>query len=581
MQESLNNNLLRHSSVTDGGAESPGSVRPRSDVGTIVLHWLVVVAVVTSLLTGLRIAADATGAVISPIFEFMLPNGEVWTIHLFAGLGLFACSIAYVAYVARAAIARRNALGRIKPLTMPHAPARYRWQAVNVALHWLAFVAVSALTATGIALYAGYGGWIVPVHRVFALFLLAYVVVHSLAHFMYGGVWQLLRLFRPAALAKTGGARPYPLVIAGLVAILTAGSVAALDLSTRPTLIAHATRTPPNLDGRLDDAVWRDARPAVMPTHQGENTEGFMQSTVEVRAAYDDENIYFAFRWSDPTRSLMRLPLKKEADGWHILGSRVKTADVIDYYEDKIAILFATQPAFGGAATTHMGKRPLSDKPGAANARGLHYTVDGTILDMWQWKAARGGMLGHVDDMFVGPAIEPNEAQTAGTERYSAGYLPDPGQSTYVYNYKARPGAGYDAAVDVPRLPTDYRATLTAMGNIPASPEASNDDGSVWWLTNATSAPYSPELDATIPAGTIIPSVLNIKEYQGDRADIKGGAHYENGFWTLEASRKRDTGSVHDMSFAPGRTAYVYLSVFDHAQTRHTRHQRPIVLDLR
>lgn len=580
MHGSVNKNGSPNPNVPDRNAADRDAVRPRSDVGTIVLHWLVVAAVVASLLTGLRIAADATGAVISPIFEFMLPNGEVWTIHLFAGLGLFACGTAYVVYVVRAALARRNALSRIKPLTMPRAPARYRWQAVNVALHWLAYVAVCALAATGIALYVGYGGWIVPVHRVFALFLLAYVVVHSLAHFMYGGVWQLLRLFRPARLAKSDVARPYPLVAACLVAVLTAGGVAALDLSTRPTLIAHATRTPPTLDGRLDDAVWGDARPAVMPTQQGENTEGFMQSTVEVRAAYDDETIYFAFRWNDATRSLMRLPLKKEADGWHVLGSRVETADVIDYYEDKLAILFATEPAFGGAATTHMGKRPLPGKPGAANGRGLHYTVDGTILDMWQWKASRGGMLGHVDDMFVGPAIEPSEAQAAGKERYSAGYLPDPGQSSYVYNYKARPGAGYDVAVDLMRLPADYRATLAAMGDIPSSPEASNDDGSVWWLTNATSVPYSPELDATIPVGTIIPGVLNIKEYEGDRADIKGGAHYENGFWTLEASRKRDTGSVHDMSFAPGRTAYVYVSVFDHVQTRHTRHERPIVLEL-
>lgn len=511
----------------------------------------------------------------------MLPNGEVWTIHLFAGLSLFAGSSAYVVYVTRAALARRNALSRIKPLTMPRAPARNRWLAINVALHWLAFVAVCVLAATGIALYVGYGNWFVPLHRVFALFLLVYVVVHSLAHFMYGGVWQLLRLFRPIRLAKSDVIRPYPLVVACLVAVLTAGGVAALDYSTRPTLIAVATSTPPTLDGRLDDTAWRGDRPAIMPTQQGENTEGFLESTVEMRAAYDDKNIYFAFRWTDPSYSLMRLPLKKEADGWHILGSNVATADVIDYYEDKIAILFATEPSFGGAATTHMGKRPLANKPGAANGRGLHYTVDGSNLDMWQWKASRGGMLGHVDDMYVGPAIEPSEAQAAGKARYSAGYLPDPGDSIYVYNYKARPGGGYEAAVDVVRLPKDYRATLAAMGSIPSGPEGSNDDGSVWWLTNATSVPYSPELDATIPVGTVIPSVLNINEYKGDRADITGKAHYENGFWTLETSRKRDTGSVYDMSFPAGRTAYVYVSVFDHSQTRHTRHERPIVLKLR
>lgn len=581
MLETVDRDIVENSSATDDGMGKSSASRPRSDTGTIVLHWVAVIAVATTLLTGLRIAADATGAVISPLLEFMLPNGEVWTVHIFAGLTLLSCSTAYVVYVVRAALARRNALNRIKPLTMPHVPARYRWQAVNVALHWLAYVAVCAMAATGILLYLGYGGWIVPVHRVLALFLLAYILVHSLAHFMYGGVWQLLRLFRPAPLAKSAVTRRYPLVAAILIGILTAGGVAALDLSTRPTLIAQATETPPILDGRLDDAMWRGVRPAIMPTQQGENTAGFMQSTVEVRSAYDDENIYFAFRWNDPTRSLMRLPLKKEADGWHVVGTRIKAADVIDYYEDKLAVLFTPEPAFGGAATTHMGKVPLPGKPGAANARGLHYTLDGSILDMWQWKAARGGMIGYVDDMFVGPAIEPNEAQAAGKERYSAGYLPDPGSSTYVYNYKTRPGSGFEAAVDVPRLPTDYRATAAALGRIPSGPEESNDDGSIWWLTNTTSVPYSPELDATIPVGTIMPGVLNINEYKGDRADISAGAYYENGFWTVETSRKRDTGSANDMSFAPGRPAYLYVSVFDHNQTRHTRHQRPIVLELR
>jgi hypothetical protein len=276
----------------------------------------------------------------------------------------------------------------------------------------------------------------------------------------------------------------------------------------------------------------------------------------------------------------MRVPLRKEADGWHVVGTNVATADVNDFYEDKFAVLFTEEPAFGGGGATYMGHKPLADKPGAANKRGLHYTLDGRILDLWQWKASRGGMLGYVDDMFIGPPVEPNPAQAAGTERYSAGYLPDPGKAIYIYNYKARKPGDFEGPVEVLRLPTDLAATIAAMKEVPTDPDQSVQDGSIWWLTNETSVPYTTEGDALIPVGTTIPAVLNINEYEGDRADVRGGAHYEDGHWTLETVRKRVTGSKHDHAFAPGKTVYLYLSAFDHTQTRHTRHQRPMILEL-
>jgi cytochrome b subunit of formate dehydrogenase len=130
------------------GAAQLEAAKPRSDIGTIFIHWVAVLAAVVSLLTGLRIAADASGAVIAPLFEAILPNGEVWTFHVFAGLILFFSISAYTVYIYRAALARRNSPKRMKALTMP-APKRVRWQAINVLLHWLAYVVIVVLTATG------------------------------------------------------------------------------------------------------------------------------------------------------------------------------------------------------------------------------------------------------------------------------------------------------------------------------------------------------------------------------------------------------------------------------------------------
>ena len=93
--------------------------------------------------------------------------------------------------------------------------------------------------------------------------------------------------------------------------------------------------------------------------------------------------------------------------------------------------------------------------------------------------------------------------------------------------------------------------------------------------------PYSEELDERIPVGTVMPGVLITGEYEGDRAQIRAAARWKDGYWTLETSRDLKTGSRYDVDFETGTPIYVWVSVFDHTQTRHTRHVRPITLELR
>ena len=52
---------------------------PRSDVGTIILHWVTAVAFFVSILTGVRISADDPDASVSNWLAPILPQGEVWT----------------------------------------------------------------------------------------------------------------------------------------------------------------------------------------------------------------------------------------------------------------------------------------------------------------------------------------------------------------------------------------------------------------------------------------------------------------------------------------------------------------------
>jgi hypothetical protein len=47
--------------------------------------------------------------------------------------------------------------------------------------------------------------------------------------------------------------------------------------------------------------------------------------------------------------------------------------------------------------------------------------------------------------------------------------------------------------------------------------------------------------------------------------------------WTpAQAIRDLTTGSQYDRPFRPGRDLYIRVAVFDHSQTRHTRHPRPV-----
>lgn len=559
-----------------GSPEAPKAV-VRSDIGTILLHWTLVVAIVASLLTGLRLSSDAEGSRFAILLDPILPQGEIWTWHYVSAVFVLALIFAYATYMTAARLKRRISSKKVVVLTLP-ASNKLRIAAINVIAYWILFAAILVLTATGVLLYLGHGGIWVTVHYVSALTVLTYIVAHVVLHYFYGGLAQLLRLFRPQPLRQFAGMSRHPLLkSSALGAVVIAGAVA-LDYGTRGDLIVSQASELPKLDGVLDDATWQNARPVFVRTHQGTGLDGTGESTVEVRAAQVGDKIAFAFRWDDSNRSLKRHPLEKTEEGWRMLNNRADISDETAYYEDKFSVAFSKTDAFGGGGSTHMGPKPLGDKPASLHKRGLHYMTDGSLMDVWQWKASRGGMLGKVDDMWFGTPLEPNEAQVAGTKRYSAGYGADEGKSFYVYNYKKQPGSNYHGTVDVLRLPVDHVKTSELMGHIDLAIEATDDAGSQWWMFDAESVPYSPEKDAEIPVGTIIPGVLITGEYLGSRADLDGGAKWEDGYWTLEVVRDMDTGHDQDLAMEDG--LFVWLSVFDHNQTRHTRHSRPVRLTI-
>jgi hypothetical protein len=585
--------------------------RLRSDLGTVVAHVGIIAALATAAATGFAIAGDAPARRWLSTLGTLLPQGDVWTLHILAGLVTAVTVVFHVVYLSRAGLGRRMRFDRVRLRAIARSgPAR--WHSANVALAWALLLALAVQIVTGGLLYIGYGAALVTAHFWSAVAIVSFPVAHILCHAAAGGARQVTRIMHPAKLARaapeptlaelvaehfatermnhpspSSRARPpgqtlhvHPISVAAAVAVSTAAVLAGLDVAGRDRLVIPRIErgNAPRLDADLADHVWRRAPVVTVETNQGANFAGTGASSVTIRAVHDGEWAYFAFSWTDPTRSLKHLPLVKQADGWRVAQTHYDIEDENAFYEDKFSVMLSADSTRPAGGSIQLGSRPLADKPQPYSGRGLHFTTDGSIVDVWHWKASRGGLLGWMDDNYFGPPAAPTAPEVAGKSRYKAGYATDPGKATYANNFDHEPRGGYRGLVKPKRLPKDVAIMQNAMGTLDLDPDASNSEGARWWMTDEESVPYAADLDGRIPVGTIIPGVLIAGAYSGDRADVRCAARWSAGRWVLELARKLDTGSKHDIPIRSGVSLWV--AAFDHAQTRHTRHLRPITIEV-
>lgn len=597
--------------------------QPRTDIGTVIIHWVLAAIFLVAMLSGLKFSLSHADAIWSLPLDWLLPTGGLWHLHVAAGFAITATLCAYVLYIRCARLFARIRLDRVRLGGLARR-GRPRWGAINVLIYWSLFASLAAVVTTGHLLFLGHGGTIANIHRIASWLLLGIVCVHVAAHAALGGTQQLMRILRPTALSEHRGPvnmaeafaayvreqeheltdevpapardepkrrhdamhlRAHPLAVALAGGLTSLGLLASLDTASRDKLVVERIErdAAPWLDGDLSDPAWRRARPTVIHTFGGSGFAGTGTSRVEVRAIHDGTTAYLAIVWEDPTRSLKHLPLIKRPDGWRLLNNGYDVEDETAYYEDKLAVMLSRSAELGGGGAMHHGARPLSGKPGPLAGRGLHYTTDGTIVDVWHWKAARGGLLGHMDDNYFGPPLDPTQAELSGRSRYKAGYRTDPGIASYGLNFKTEPPGGYRGPLLPLRLPKSLPVLKAALGGqsrqVDLDPEQGEPEGARWWMTPEDSVPYTAGADAEIPVGTVIPGVLIDKTYAGDRAHLRVAARWSAGRWTLEIARLLDTGSRFDLPIESG--IHMWVAAFDHAQIRHTRHMRPVTLEVK
>lgn len=373
-----------------------------------------------------------------------------------------------------------------------------------------------------------------------------------------------------------------PFVVAVAVAITGTSVLVATDWFSVDTLRVHriASADAPILDGDASDPVWRNIHPFSVMTNQGGNFDGRGESKVDIRAVHDGKWAYFLFIWEDPTRSLKQLPLVKEIDGWHLLHDGYERGDEHAYNEDKFSVLLTTLDAdLAGDRTFHASPHPIAGAPSTMTGRGLHFTAAGVLADVWQWKATSGGPTGWMDDDYFGPPREPTPMQASNAAPYRGGFAPDPGAANYSDNFTMQPDPTGEGVMFVPRrLPRDLAAMQAAMKQVSRDPDVGESDGARWFMTQAESAPFTAELDRFVPIGTVVPGVIIAGEFSGDRADVRCAARWASGHWALEVARRLDTHSGYDVPLRSG--TFMRVAAFDHSQIRHTRHVRPIRLEV-
>ncbi len=579
--------------------------RPTTDSGTVVLHFALLGSFVVVLLTGLRIASDDPIAPWLAILDPILPVENLWFRHLVAALVLTATLCGYVVYIIRARLTARVRLDRPR-LAGLRRRGQTRFAALHSLAYWGLMLSLILEIVTGTALFFGAGEPHLALHFWAMWGCVACVGLHVGLQAAMGGLAQISRIFRPAPLVVAPpppdlaelladqlsrnaqervrsrhpqqiNAHPIATALGAMVAI-SALAVGA-EQTTRPELRVGliAQSEAPLLDGDSSDPVWTRAKPVSVLTTQGGDFGGQGQSLVDIRAVHDGEFIYFAFTWSDPTRSLKHLPLVKASDGWHVAKTDHDKGDETRFHEDKFAVLFApaSLPLIGAAI--HLAVAPDAQKPSSGTGRGLHYT-DGPIADVWQWRASHQGYIGHIDNCHFGSLAEPTSEQIEGRARYTGGFALDPGTAAYHANVAAAVGKTSTDHVTPLRLPRDIAATTRALGRVNDTTTQSESEGARWWMTEAETVPYTPAADASLPVGTVIPGTVMLDAQRNDRASVRGMARWAAGRWTLEVARRLYTGSTYDIPIKTG--ILMWVAAFDHSETRHTRHLRPFRLEI-
>jgi len=305
------------------------------------------------------------------------------------------------------------------------------------------------------------------------------------------------------------------------------------------------------IDGQKDPQ-WNAIKPLTvelneLPYEPDNGYQGLQETSIEISSVYDDDYVYFLFRWYDPTKSLARFPWEKQIDGsWIKLANLDHTLHENTYYEDKLAIYWdINERGFkkkGCDKSCHMQEKGMLEGVKDTSS-GRHYTKnEGETIDEWHWKATRTNLLKQMDDGYVD-----NEHETNGKW---GRHIDEPHAGGYYANDKKT-------------------AVPTWMNGAEASPSPD-------WVVDSTKVAFKDTFKAGDRVGGIV-----IAPFEQARADVIAHGVWADDYWQLEIKRKRITqhkdSSTQDVQFDNLDKAYYFgVTTFDNSQINHLYHKKSI-----
>ena len=303
---------------------------------------------------------------------------------------------------------------------------------------------------------------------------------------------------------------------------------------------------------------------------------------LQLRAAHNGNTIYFQYRWPAQRPHVIHDALRFEGGKWVTYGKAVPGSEPHGLHEDRVAMMVddGAVPEFGryggfvaignrlDGFTGNLTAKDVEAHPYFGKVReqdaATKYLPDtrtnpadwaavqpqerleelrkaGYFIDLWHWRANRGGPLGFADDQLVGEIRDGDQGRSA----WSSNWDGDRKQPKFMFD----PAKAGDVALKW-------------------------DD-----VLNGTFAPDAPPhlyADTMLPfdenhawkEGDTLPRRV-LRTPDGSRADIVADGYWENGFWTVTMARAMDTGKpLEDKLFHDGGSYTVAMSIHRHATGR-------------
>jgi hypothetical protein len=330
---------------------------------------------------------------------------------------------------------------------------------------------------------------------------------------------------RPALILASLAALAVTLSILAAIAALPRPLEAQKAETAKPVLTAARVTALPDLKPE-SVGPWADA--PVLTTSANLYKVGDLE--VRLRALHDGESIMFLVEWGDATFDTTKKAWLFKDGRW--------TRESGD--EDRIAFAFnVSSPAFAETGCTSLCHGAMD---GDKKVHLFHCSEKDALVDLWHWKAARGGLAGYSDDQKM-------------TGDVAKGRQDDDGRSCATANERK----------DNKELPQRR------------------------WREGADkSGPFTEAASVEIPAddkgveGERIPSNI-IREPKGSRGDIQALGRWQDGRWTVVFKRKLKTGNTDDREFKPGESLTFSLALFDNTGAKsglEHAHGKPLTLTL-